>query len=107
MRALRLLADWSPRIGYVPSAYKEETRRTYSGSQVWRHPPGRVPERQQPSSKGLGLSLALPVQKRASETIGSSTIALLLRTKLWQRLRETLNLLPGKGFLAGTAEAQL
>jgi hypothetical protein len=38
MHALRLVADWNPRIGYVPSAYEEETRRTYSGSQVWRHP---------------------------------------------------------------------
>jgi len=38
MRALRLIADWNPRIGYAPSAYEEETRRTYSGAKVWRHP---------------------------------------------------------------------
>jgi 2-desacetyl-2-hydroxyethyl bacteriochlorophyllide A dehydrogenase len=38
MRALRLIADWQPRSGYTPSPYEEETRRTYSGSKVWRNP---------------------------------------------------------------------
>jgi (R,R)-butanediol dehydrogenase/meso-butanediol dehydrogenase/diacetyl reductase len=38
MRALRLIADWEPRAGYVPSEAEEETRRTYSGSRVWRNP---------------------------------------------------------------------
>jgi scyllo-inosose 3-dehydrogenase len=38
VRALRLIAGWSPRAGYAPSAYEEETRRTYSGAQVWRNP---------------------------------------------------------------------
>jgi scyllo-inosose 3-dehydrogenase len=37
MRALRLIADWEPRDDYRPSEYEEETRRTTSGSKVWRN----------------------------------------------------------------------